>query len=179
MLRSLPGLNRRLFRGNFLFRQYEILHFKPFRQSEAVADIPLTTSPYLSIHSQCQSPTPGGFRTLCDLVELPWSQIMIFLIIALSLAMVSNVEYARLPRIGFRTLRGLSGLSVHLIILWFGIFNRDIFFFPLAIAYVSYGLGRGAVLAFIERGEEDIEEVEGQPQLIVHEADDRQRKPAP
>jgi len=112
-----------------------------------------------------------------QLATLPWSQIMIFLIIALSLAMVSNVEYARLPRIGFRSVRGLSGLSVHLIILWFGIFNRDIFFFPLGITYVTYGLGRGVVLAFVERGEEDSAEGQNPPRLVVHDLEHRQRKP--
>jgi phosphatidylserine synthase len=112
-----------------------------------------------------------------QLAALPWSQIIIFLIIALSLAMVSNVEYARLPRIGFRTVRGLAGLSVHLIVLWFGIFNRDIFFFPLGITYVAYGLGRGAVLAFVERGDDEAEESEDQPRLVVHDLEDRHRKP--
>ena len=111
-----------------------------------------------------------------QLATLPWSQIIIFLIIALSLAMVSNVGYARLPRIGFRTFRGLSGLSVHLIVLWFLIFNRDIFFFPLGITYVAYGLARGAVLAFVERGDEE-EDAEDQPRLVVHDLEERHRNP--
>lgn len=113
-----------------------------------------------------------------QLEALPWSQIMIFLIIALSLAMVSNVEYARLPRIGLRTARGVAGLVVNLTILWFGIFNRDIFFFPLGVAYVSYGLARGVALVFIERAEDE-EADEPQPELVVHGIDERQRKPAP
>jgi CDP-diacylglycerol--serine O-phosphatidyltransferase len=104
-----------------------------------------------------------------QLTNLPWSLIVIFLIIALSLAMVSNVGYARLPRIGLRTTRGVLGLAVNLTILWFGIWRRDIFFFPLGITYVSYGLGRWAVLAFLERGEED--EAGGEPgrSLTLHE----------
>jgi CDP-diacylglycerol--serine O-phosphatidyltransferase len=112
-----------------------------------------------------------------QLAALPWSQIMIFLIIALSLAMVSNVEYARLPRIGFRSIRGLLGLSVHLIVLWFAIFNRDIFFFPLGITYVTYGIGRGVALAFIERGDEEPVDAEAQPKLVVHDLEDRHRTP--
>jgi CDP-diacylglycerol---serine O-phosphatidyltransferase len=90
-----------------------------------------------------------------QLADLPWSQILIFLIIALSLAMVSNVEYARLPRIGFRSVRGLSGLAVNLTIISFGIWSRDIFFFPLGIAYLSYGMLRAVALAFLERGDDE------------------------
>ncbi len=82
-------------------------------------------------------------------------QILIFLTIALSLAMVSNVRYAPLPRIGFRTRRGILGLVVNCTILGFGIWSRDIFFFPLGIAYVSYGMLRAAVLGFLERGDEE------------------------
>ncbi len=90
-----------------------------------------------------------------QLAGLPWNQLIIFLTIALALAMVSNVRYARLPRIGVRTGRGLVGLTVTLTILGFGIWSRDIFFFPLGIAYLSYGFGRAAVVGFLERGDEE------------------------
>ena len=116
-----------------------------------------------------------------QLQALPWSQsqVMIFLMIALSLAMVSNVEYAKLPRIGVRTLRGVAGLMVHLIVLWFGIFNRDIFFFPMGITYVAYGMARGAVLAIVERGDEESDEIDEHPQLVIREMEERQRKSDP
>jgi len=100
-----------------------------------------------------------------ELAGLPWSQIMVFLTIALSLAMVSNIRYARLPRIGFRTWRGLLGLGVNLTILGFGIWERDIFFFPLGIAYLTYGLVRGAMEGFLERGEDG----RGEPAVVVHD----------
>jgi len=90
-----------------------------------------------------------------QLAALPWSQIIIFLTMGLSLAMVSTIRYARLPRIGVRTLRGLVGLAVVLTVLAFGIWSRDIFFFPLGIAYLTYGLGRAAVVGFLERGDEE------------------------
>lgn len=88
-----------------------------------------------------------------QLAGLPWSQFMVFLMLALSLAMVSSIRYAKLPRIGIRTARGLGGLAVHLTVLGFGIWSRDIFFFPLGLAYLVYGLGRAAVVGFLERGE--------------------------
>ncbi len=108
-----------------------------------------------------------------ELAALPWSQIMVFLIIALSLAMVSNVRYARLPRIGFRSVRGVLGLAVHLTILGFGIWARDIFFFPLGLAYLSYGLVRAAVLGLIERGED--EAAVREPPVVIHGLDDAAR----
>ncbi len=95
-----------------------------------------------------------------QLLDLPWNQIIVFLTITLSLAMVSNIQYARLPRIGFRSLRGVLGLIVNLTILGFGIWSRDIFFFPLGITYVSYGVARAAVIGFLERGEDESSQVD-------------------
>ena len=93
------------------------------------------------------------FRT--QLSDLPWPQIMIFLTIALSLAMVSQIRYARLPGIGVRSVRGLLGLAVNLCILGFGIWSRDIFFFPLGITYATYGFARAAAVGFLLRGENE------------------------
>ena len=93
------------------------------------------------------------FRT--QLSDLPWPQILIFLTIALGLAMVSQIRYARLPGIGLRSVRGLLGLAVNLSVLGFGIWSRDIFFFPLGIAYATYGFVRAAVVGFLLRGEDD------------------------
>jgi CDP-diacylglycerol--serine O-phosphatidyltransferase len=103
-----------------------------------------------------------------QLAALPWSQIMVFLTLALSLVMVSTVRYARLPRIGFRSRRGLTGLAVYVTILAFGIWSRDIFFFPLGIAYLSYGLIRAAVVGVLERdnGEEPAEAADRRPPVV-------------
>lgn len=93
-----------------------------------------------------------------QLANLPWAQLLIFLTLALGLAMVSSVRYAKLPRIGVRSARGLLGLAFHLTVLAFALWSRDIFFFPLGLAYLTYGLGRAAVVGFLERGDnEDLE----------------------
>jgi phosphatidylserine synthase len=78
---------------------------------------------------------------------------VIFLTIVLSIAMVSTIRYARLPRVGLRTARGLIGLGIILTILVFGIWERDIFFFPLGLAYVMYGFVRAAAVRLSEHGE--------------------------
>ena len=93
-----------------------------------------------------------------QLTGAPWTQILIFLVIALSLAMVSNIQYAKVPRIGIRTRRGLLGLVIHLTLIGFAIWSRDIFFFPLGITYLAYGIVRSAVLGIQERGEEPDED---------------------
>src|SRR6185295_1426088 len=102
-----------------------------------------------------------------QLAGLPWSQILIFLTMALSLAMVSTVKYARLPRIGLRSARGLIGLGINLTILVFAIWSRYIFFFPLGITYLSYGLVRMAVLAVTESTETRAQDRDGG--LMLHD----------
>jgi CDP-diacylglycerol--serine O-phosphatidyltransferase len=104
-----------------------------------------------------------------QLSHLPWSQLLIFLMIGLSVAMVSQVRYAKLPRIGIRSIRGVAGLAVHLTIPGFGIWSRDIFFFPLGITYVTYGVVRGAVLGFLERGEDETDEEEAAGPILVNQ----------
>jgi CDP-diacylglycerol--serine O-phosphatidyltransferase len=109
-----------------------------------------------------------------QLASLPWSQILIFLTIGLSLAMVSTIKYARLPRIGVRSARGLIGLGINLTILIFGIWERDIFFFPLGITYLSYGLVRMAVLAITESSDARLQDREAG--LVLHDFETRERR---
>jgi CDP-diacylglycerol--serine O-phosphatidyltransferase len=118
------------------------------------------------------------YRTV--IADWPWNQILVFTVIALSLAMVSNVQYARLPRMGFRTPRGVLGLAVNLTVLGFGIWSRDIFFFPLGIAYLSYGLVRAAVVGFLERGDENggRDGPESRVPFVVRARERRQRRRA-
>lgn len=109
-----------------------------------------------------------------QLADLPWSQIIIFLTLALGLAMVSTVRYARLPRVGVGSLKGLAGLAVNLTVLGFGIWSRDIFFFPLGLTYLTYGMGRQALVGFLERGDEDEDGEEDESSV---DRDDRSVRP--
>ncbi len=77
-----------------------------------------------------------------QLANLPWSQFLIFLTAFLSLAMVSNIRFVRLPGLGLRTPRQLLGLGIHLILLSFVIWRLDLFCFPLALAHLSYGIAK-------------------------------------
>jgi hypothetical protein len=74
----------------------------------------------------------------------------------------------------------MAGLGVWLTIVGFAIWGRDVFFFPLGIAYVSYGLIRSAVVAIGESGEGRPSAMEGGP-IVLHDLDPaaRQRRREP
>ena len=101
---------------------------------------------------------------------LPWQLLLTFLMILLTILMVSNVRYAQLPRAGVRSVRGLLGLATILLILIFGIWQHDIFFFPLGIAYMGYGVLRAALLGFFE-GNGEREEAEIAGPIVIGDVD--------
>ena len=63
--------------------------------------------------------------------------------------------------------------GINLTILFFGIWERDIFFFPLGIAYLSYGLVRGAVIAITESTDTRQSDSEG---LVLHGWEEKERR---
>src|SRR5205807_1482278 len=85
-----------------------------------------------------------------------------------------NVRYATVPRAGLRTVRGLLGLATILFVLVFGILEHDAFFFPLGIAYMTYGVLRAALLSFFAEPEED-EEAEIAGPIVLSDAAARAR----
>src|SRR6059036_4231213 len=101
---------------------------------------------------------------------LPWHHLLQLLMILLTILMVSNVRYATVPRAGVRSVRGLLGLAVILFVLVFGILEHDAFFFPLGIAYMTYGVLRAALLSFFAESEED-EEAEVAGPIILSDAE--------
>ena len=102
------------------------------------------------------------------LVELPWQQTLRYVMLVLGMLMISNVQYAAVPTIGFRSVRGVLGtlLVVGTIVglIWF----PKEYFFPALIAYVAYGLGKTALVGLMDRlpaaadddGEDEDEEEE-------------------
>jgi CDP-diacylglycerol--serine O-phosphatidyltransferase len=80
-------------------------------------------------------------------------QGLVVLMLLLALLMVSNVKYPKLPPIGLRSLRGLFGLAVHLLILIGAIFAPEYFLFPLGLFYMAFGIVRATVLGLVERPE--------------------------
>ena len=70
-----------------------------------------------------------------------------FLMVVLSLLMVSTVHYPRFPAIGFRTAKGLLSLLLHLTILALSLWIPQHFLFPLGLAYLTFGIIRQALLS--------------------------------
>ncbi len=105
-----------------------------------------------------------------SLQALPWHLLLTFLMIALTILMVSNVHYPTLPRAGFRTASGLLGLTLIVVILVFGIWKHDEFLFPLGIAYMTYGVLRAILLGFFKAPAED-EEAEIAGPIVIDEGE--------
>jgi len=107
---------------------------------------------------------------------LPWHLLLTFLMIALTILMVSNVHYPTLPRAGFRSARGLLGLLLIVVILVFGIWQHDIFLFPLGLTYMFYGVVRAVLLGFFKGPTED-EEAEIAGPIVIDEERSYRRRP--
>ena len=100
----------------------------------------------------------------------PWHVILTFLMIFLSILMVSNVRYATVPKIGFRSVKGFVGLLIVVSVVVFGVWRHDVFFFPLGIAYMSYGVLRATVLGFLE-GEDASDEADIAGPIVIGDVD--------
>jgi len=82
---------------------------------------------------------------------------VVLLMLLLSVLMVSNIRYPKLPGIGLRTGRGRLGLAVNLVILTGGLLVPEYFFFTFGSTYVAYGLFRAMALGLAERGDREPE----------------------
>lgn len=78
------------------------------------------------------------YQTL--LTDLPWPVMLRFIMVGLSFLMISNVRYAAVPVVGYRSIREVLGTLVVIGTLVGVIFLPRTFFFPAAMAYVIYGV---------------------------------------
>jgi CDP-diacylglycerol--serine O-phosphatidyltransferase len=78
---------------------------------------------------------------------------LVVLMLLLAVLMVSNVKYPKFPPIGIRSVRGIFGLVVHVVILLGGLLAPEYFLFPLGLFYMTFGLARATVLGLMERPE--------------------------
>jgi CDP-diacylglycerol--serine O-phosphatidyltransferase len=78
---------------------------------------------------------------------------LVVLMLLLAVLMVSNVKYPKFPPIGLRSVRGIFGLVVHLVILLGGLLAPEYFLFPLGLFYMTFGLARATILGLMERPE--------------------------
>jgi CDP-diacylglycerol--serine O-phosphatidyltransferase len=93
------------------------------------------------------------YQTL--LVDLPWPVMLRFIMVALSFLMISNVRYAAVPVIGYRSVREILGTLVVVGTLVGVVFLPKPFFFPALMAYVIYGVLRTVFEGLLARRRDD------------------------
>ncbi len=95
------------------------------------------------------SQTPLYTETMIG--DLPWHQMLRWVMLGLGMLMISNVQYAAVPTVNFRTLRGLLGFLLVIGTFIGVIFLPKQFFFPALMAYVLYGIGSTVFLGLLDR----------------------------
>jgi CDP-diacylglycerol---serine O-phosphatidyltransferase len=84
------------------------------------------------------------------IVDLPWQEIMVALMLLLAAMMSSTVPYPAWPKVGVRSWRAVAGLLGVVSIVVGGILFTKYFFFLFGVGYLSYGLLRALLLAFFD-----------------------------
>ena len=95
------------------------------------------------------------------LVDLPWPVMLRFVMVALAFLMISQVRYAAVPLIGYKTLRGILGTLIVIGTVVGVIFLPKTFFFPALMAYVLWGVARTVFVGLLDRLPVAEEEGEG------------------
>jgi CDP-diacylglycerol--serine O-phosphatidyltransferase len=85
------------------------------------------------------------------LSELPWENIMAMAMVLLGVLMVSHVPYAKVPRIGFRTRKGLLTTAWVLTLVFLALTVPRYYFFTSLVLYTVWGLLRSVLLGLLER----------------------------
>ncbi len=86
-----------------------------------------------------------------QLGDLPWPNIMGIVTVILSVLLMSHIPYALVPRIGFRTRRGLFNTAFILGALFLALTVPRYYFFPALVLYTSWGLVKAFILGLLER----------------------------
>ncbi|CAN5587404.1 hypothetical protein BH09GEM1_BH09GEM1_20740 [soil metagenome] len=83
--------------------------------------------------------------------NLPWQEMLRFLMAALAALMISPIPYPVFPRTGWRSKRALAGTVLLLTSGTLFLTNRLEFFFPLCLLYVAWGPLRWLISGLFER----------------------------
>ena len=85
------------------------------------------------------------------LADLPWPVMLRFIMVGLAFLMISQVRYAAVPLIGYRTFREILGTLIVGGTLFGVIFLPKPFFFPAMMAYVTWGVLRTVFTGLLDR----------------------------
>jgi len=111
--------------------------------------------------------------------DLPWHQMLRWVMLGLGMLMISNVQYAKVPTVGFKSLEGILGLLLVIGTLVGVIFLPKQFFFPALMSYVLYGIGRTVLLGLWDRlpgSREDDAADDEDEELLAHAQRRRRRR---
>ncbi len=87
------------------------------------------------------------------LSDISPTRVAAWLMMLMAILMVSNVLYPVVPRFSMRTWGGRFAIVVAISAVVAAFTYPAYFFFPFAIAYITYGVTRTVFLGFLERGE--------------------------
>lgn len=112
------------------------------------------------------SQTPLYNQTM--IANLPWHVMLRYIMLGLSFLMISNVSYAAMPSVGFRSVKQVLGTLLVIGTLVGVIFLPSQFFFPALMSYIIYGLARTVFFGLLGRlpqGEFDLDDdgIDGPP----------------
>ena len=85
------------------------------------------------------------------LSDLPWQQIMGVVMVLLGILLVSHVPYARFPKIGLRTPKGITNTVLLLACLFAALSVPRHFLFSLGLLYIVWGLLKSVILGLLDR----------------------------
>jgi CDP-diacylglycerol--serine O-phosphatidyltransferase len=125
------------------------------------------------------SQTPLYTETIIG--ALPWHQMLRWVIMGLGMLMISNVQYAKVPTVDFRSFKGILGFLLVIGTFVGVIFLPKKFFFPALMAYVLYGILRTVFLGLLDRlpgrdDEDDDDEHYDEP--VAPRRRNRRRRPS-
>lgn len=85
------------------------------------------------------------------LAELPWDRFMAISMVFLGVLLISHVPYAKVPRIGFRTRKGILTTVWVAVLLFLAVTVPRYYFFSALVLYTLWGLLRSVILGLLER----------------------------
>jgi CDP-diacylglycerol--serine O-phosphatidyltransferase len=89
------------------------------------------------------------FRTY--LSDFPWHQIMAVATVLVGVLLVSHIPYAKVPRIGVRTARGLFNTAFIVGCIFAALWIPRYYFFTALFLYIAWGLTKSAFLGLMDR----------------------------
>ena len=86
-----------------------------------------------------------------NFAELPWPNIIGVGMVLLSVLLVSHVPYARFPKIGLRTRKGITNTVLVLLGVFATLAVPRYFLFSLGLLYITWGLLKSVILGLLDR----------------------------